>query len=193
MRRVSWLGAVITVCCQQGYGNGILLTLPSPSAFADGEAFAEAALPAPDPSARELRVTLTFDASPTNNVEFCLGNDDGDGMGVAAGWDCGGEWFARGGRFLSEWLAAPAANPAAAGQRTLTLRVRFLRGGALAGAALEADGEPVSFAGHEGDLAAWLAPLRFGGLRAAVTARGDYGGVSMRAAFIKDGSVITVR
>ena len=171
----------------------VRVSTPSP-VYADGEATTKVALPAPAPDKRMLKITMTFEASPTNNVEFALSS--GDSEEVIIGWDCG-EWFARGGHLLEGWLTTPASNPSATGPRTLTLAVRFGKKYNMPLTfALDADGAPVGFAGSGPEsLLGWLARLGEHGqpLQVAVTSRGGAGEAALDAAFSKDGSLIIVR
>jgi len=142
---------------------------------------------------RTLKITLVFDATPTNNVEIAFGagaGDDPDTTTAVIGWDSG-EWFVVGDR-LRQRFVAQAPNPSATARRTLTLRVRLAPDGAPAGAAFTADGAPVSFQGLEPEaLLQWLALDNWGAL--VVTSRGGAENASAEIRWFADGLVITVR
>jgi hypothetical protein len=154
-----------------------------------------------------LKLTLSLDASPTNNAEIEFGD-------VIFGWDCG-EWFVRGDRLRSHF-SAQAANPTATGRRTLTARIRLdaRQGGGVQPSSVvfeerwgegippsridfeERWGEgvppshpPVSFGG--GVLPAWFDPGKSDAL--LVTSRGGAQNVSAAAACHVDGTLVIVR
>ena len=185
--------AVVLLACSASAGEPVGVSVPVP-VFADGETSAEVAIPAPGPDERILKITMAFEATPTNNVEFALSS--GDGKEVIIGWDCG-KWFARGGHLLEGWITVPASAPSAAGPRTLTLAVRFGRmSGMPLNFTLNADGASVAFAapGPE-SLLEWLTRLGEWGqpLQVTATARGGAEDVSLEVAFRRDGSLIIVR
>jgi hypothetical protein len=102
--------------------------LPAPS-HADREVSGDAAMPATRlDNMRTFRLELTFNASPSNNVQVAFGRDamPADGKLAAEetdyiiGYDCG-EWFLRP-QGLSERYAFPSA--VTNGQTTLNASVR---------------------------------------------------------------------
>ena len=191
MKNFIAVSVVVLVACVASAEMPARASVPAP-VYADGEASVKITLPAPAPDKRILKITMAFDAAPTNNVEFAL--TSGDSEEVIIGWDCG-EWFARGGQLLEGWVTTPASNPSATGPRTLTLAVRFGKKNNMPLTfALDADGVPVGFAGPD-SLLGWLARLGEHGqpLQVAVTSRGGAGGAGLDAAFSKDGSLIIVR
>ena len=194
MKKIAAVSVVALLVCVAGAGMPERVSVPVP-AYADGEARAGGAVPLPDPDERMLKITLAFEASPANNVEFALSS--GDGEEVIVGWDCGA-WFARGGHLLEGWVTAPASNPSAAGPRALTLAVRFgRRSGMPITFMLDADGTPVGFEEPEQEeaLLGWLARLGGHGqpLGATVTSRGGAGGALMEAAFDREPLLIILR
>ena len=192
MKKIAAVSVVALLVCVAGTGMPVRVSVPVP-AYADGEARAGGAVPLPDPEERMLKITLAFEASPTNNVEFALSL--GDDEEVIVGWDCG-EWFARGGHLLEGWITAPASNPTAAGPRVLTLAVRFARKTSMPITfTLDADGTPVGFEEPEQEtLLGWLARLGLQQpLEVAVTSRGCAGGAEMKATFDREPLLIIVR
>jgi len=161
----------------------------------DGEESAGGLMPVSEASVRTLKLTLAFEASPTNNVEVALGVG-ADGVSPRAnstvmimGWKRG-EWFVRGDR-LRRQFSAPAVDPSAEGLRTLTVRMRLDPSGKPRHVAFAADGVPVLFEGLETeDLLTWLA---HGWEAWQVTARGGAGNVSAEMALYSDGSVLIVK
>jgi len=157
----------------------------------DGEAAAETLTPVMGGKDRTLRLTLSFEATPTNSVEVALGAGpdplDPDGTAMVIGWDCG-EWFVAGDK-LRQRLAVAAADPTVAGLRTLTVTVRLGPGG-RAEAFEERPGAgrtPVAFGGA---LGAWAGPSGWDTLR--VVSRGG-ADAAAEVKFFADGSAVIVR
>ena len=125
--------------------------LPAPS-FADREVSGDAALPAGRTAdLRTFRLELTFDATPSNNVQVAFGTDaSADGnlsdeeAGLTLGWDCG-EWFIASADATNRFTAAPAGTET---RKELRLQMN-----------LGADGLPRKL-----ELADGTSPLAFAGL-----------------------------
>lgn len=172
--------------------------LPSP-AFADREVSGGAALPETpaDGQSRTFLLTLSFAATPSNNVEVSLGRDadPADGrLGAAeadlvTGWDCG-EWFVRP-RGLRERRAFRPAQ--SGGRRTLTLLVRTDTQGTPQSAVFKDGASAFAFDGLDtAPVPDWLDPRPWNRLR--VTARGaDIPEESVKAVFAPDGAKIIIR
>jgi len=75
-------------------GVAVRVDVPLPE-YADGEASAETLMPMMRERDRVLKITLAFNATPTNRVEFALGgagvSPRADSTGVIVGWRRG-EW-----------------------------------------------------------------------------------------------------
>jgi len=163
--------------------------------YADGESSAYAAAPGWGAKDRTLKITLSFDASPTNNVEVALGAGPGgdfpdpDNTTAVIGWDCG-EWSVTLG-LTRERFAAGASNPSSAGRRTLEVRVRVDANGTPVDAAFTADSSPITFQGLESAaLFPWLSLDKWGAF--VVTSRGG-GNASAGVSFLADGTNIILR
>jgi len=92
---------------------------------------------------RHFTVKLTFNATPSNNVEMAFGTDGGTGTtgvppvedgalspeecDLTVGWDCGA-WFVADGATGERATAAPAGG---CGAHELVVRVRLGRGGVI--------------------------------------------------------------
>ena len=171
--------------------------LPAP-AFADREVSGDAALPAGRTAdLRTFRIELTFDATPSNNVQVAFGRDNlpADGFLAAeetdfiVGWDCG-EWVLRLQGLTDRHTFTPETPE---GRRTLTASVR-----------VDAQGAPQSVAFRDG-----TAEFTFGGLaltpfpdwlrpdlwtRLRVTVRGtDIPAENVSVKFMQDGAIVTLR
>ena len=92
------------------------LTVPDlpPPVFADTEVSTNVAMRAWTERTRMFNVTLSFDATPSNNVQVAFGTDaSADGnlsdeeAGLTLGWDCG-EWFIASADATNRFTAAPA-------------------------------------------------------------------------------------
>ena len=90
---------VTTAACAALHAAEVAIPAAPPPAFADTESVTNAPLGAALARARFLRVELSLDATPSNNVEIVFGKA-GDGGNAHAsgeeefsvGWDCGA-WF----------------------------------------------------------------------------------------------------
>ena len=85
-----------------------------PPVFADTEVSTNVAMRAWTELMRMFNVTLSFDATPSNNVQVAFGTDaSADGnlsdeeAGLTLGWDCG-EWFIASADATNRFTAAPA-------------------------------------------------------------------------------------
>ena len=171
--------------------------LPAPS-FADREVSVDAALPAGrTEKLRVFRLEMTFDATPSNNVQVAFGQDTMPADGALAaeetayiiGWDCG-EWFLRP-QGLRERHAVAAA--VTNGTHTLTAAFRVTsQGGCLppvftdGSAAFEFPGLALS------PFPDWLKPDLWTHLR--VTVRGlSAANETVSARFLPDGARIIIR
>jgi hypothetical protein len=159
--------------------------------FADGEAVAFHALPAP--SGKNWRMTLwPGSAGISNRVEAAFGTDiDGDGalspaeVSAVIGFERG-EWFVLGGRGLENRWAAAAAGGA------LVLDVRLSANGAARGVSFrDGGGNAVSFAGLPPS-AAWLSPSARGAARVSARGAGG-GGERLFISSFPDGTAVIVK
>ena len=127
-RAVVWFAATLAATAPALTLDVPRLPLP---AFADREASADAAVP--ESAARDLRrfrLELSFDATPSNNVQVAFGRDSEPADGRLAaeetafiiGWD-GGEWFLRPAGLKERFVHAPADGQTAR-RRTLTAAIR---------------------------------------------------------------------
>jgi len=172
--------------------------LPGPS-FADREASGDAALPEgrTNGTFRVFRLEMTFDSTPSNNVQVAFGRDSlpADGFLAAEetdfiiGWDCG-EWF-----LMPQGLKERYAFPASVtnGVHTLSASVRVNAKGVPQSAEFKDVGTAFAFPGLTLSPAPdWLTPGRWTRLR--VTARGaDAPEENVRAAFAPDGARVIIR
>lgn len=174
-----------------------VMRLPGPS-FADREVSGDASLPASRTiDLRTFRLEMTFDSSPSNNVQVAFGRDNlpSDGFLAAeetdfiVGWDCG-EWVLRLQGLTDRHTFTPETPE---GRRTLTASVR-----------VDAQGAPQSVAFRDG-----TAEFTFGGLaltpfpdwlrpdlwtRLRVTVRGtDIPAENVSVKFMQDGAIVTLR
>ena len=171
--------------------------LPGPS-FADREVSEDTALPANrNDFLRTFRLEMTFGSTPSNNVQVAFGRDDSPADGeleadetdLIIGYDCG-EWFLRP-RGLKERYAFTAGTNETA--QTLTAAIRVNSQGAPLSAAFGDTRGGFAFPGLAlSPMPEWLRPDRWTHLR--VTVRGaSAANETVRARFLPDGAVITVR
>jgi len=171
--------------------------LPEPAA-ADRETSASHALPADSPGGMNtFRLELSFEATPSNNVQVSLGRDaapadgalDAGEADVTVGWDRG-EWFIAP-RGLRSRHAAPAATSNGLQKLTAFIRVTTT-GGCPPPSFADRDGAVV-FAGlPAGPLPGWLRPDTWDTLR--VTARGaDAPQETVIAVFAPDGTRLELK
>ena len=167
--------------------------LPAP-AYADGERSCDVALPANrTENLRLFRLEVTFNLTPSNNVQVAFGRDNLPADGYLAaeetdliiGWDCE-EWFLRPQGLRERHVFNPANLQA--GRRTLTLEIAVDAQG-LPKSAVFKDGAD-AFAFPELKLApfpAWLKPDLWTHLR--VTVRGkDNADEKVRVQFLQEGA-----
>ena len=92
------------------------LTMPEllPPVFADTEVSTNVAMRAWGENTRLFNVSLSFDATPSNNVQVAFGTDESaddnlsdEETGLTLGWDCG-SWFVSGSAVSNRFAAAPA-------------------------------------------------------------------------------------
>ena len=92
------------------------LTMPEllPPVFADTEVSTNVAMRAWGENTRLFNVSLSFDATPSNNVQVAFGTDESaddnlsdEETGLTLGWDCG-SWFIASADATNRFTAAPA-------------------------------------------------------------------------------------
>jgi len=167
------------------------------AAYDDAEASSAAELmPGIFPTARTLRIELSLDDSVAGgSAELRLGKASGGRLSLAGtttsiGFE-DGAWYICGDRHRRCFTATNSAT-AAAGPRTLAVRMRLDADGAPVGVALAADGLPLTFDGLGGDaLKAWLDPRRWEDFR--VLSRGGADGVSATVTVHADGTLFILR
>ena len=169
--------------------------LPAPS-FPDGEVSSDVILPANRlDSLRTFRLEMTFDSTPSNNVEVAFGRDNlpADGFlaaeetDLAAGWDCSG-WFVQGPKDRYEFSPAVTG-----GTRTLTMEIPVSSLDAPKSVTFKDGASVFAFSGLVLDpVPVWFKPDLWTCLR--VTVRGYTGtNETVRARFLPDGARILVR
>ncbi len=171
--------------------------LPAP-AFADREVSGDASLPAGRTNdLRTFRLEMTFESTPSNNVQVAFGRDNlpADGFLAAeetdfiVGWDCG-EWFLRP-EGLADRHAFTPGTPE--GRRTLTASVRVDAQGAPRFVAFRDGAEAFTFPGLAlSPFPDWLRPDLWTHLR--VTVRGaDIPAENVSVRFMRDGATVTLK
>ena len=129
------------------------LTVPDlpPHVFADTEVSTNVAMRAWTERTRMFNVVLSFDATPSNNVQAAFGTDESDDgnlsdeeAGLTLGWDCG-SWFMASDSATNRFTAAPSGSSA---RKELSFQM-----------SLGADGLPRKL-----ELADGTSPLAFTGL-----------------------------
>ena len=171
--------------------------LPEP-AFADREVSAAHALPAGRlDSLRVFRLEISFEATPSNNVQVCLGRDtapsdnvlDAGETDLSIGWDRG-DWF-----LSPRGLRVRHATPAVSsnGMQKLTAFIRVTAQGTfLPPAFTDRDGAIVFDNLSADPFPEWLRPDTWDHLR--VTVRGvDTPQENIKAVFAPDGARISVK
>ena len=191
---------VFAVLLLSHYAHAVTLDvarLPGP-VFADGEVSAGAALPAGRTNdLRTFRLEMTFDATPSNNVQAAFGRDaapadgclDAGETDFIVGWDCG-EWFLRPRGLRERYAFAPAAQD---GARTLTVFIRVTSKGVFHAPVFKDGGTEFALPGLQtAPWPEWLMPDLWTHLR--VTVRGtDVPQENVRAVFAPDGTRITIK
>ena len=173
--------------------------LPAPAHF-NWEVSADTALPTNrTDNFRVFRLELTFNATPSNNVQVAFGRDtlpeDGflelEETDLIVGWDCG-EWVLRPQDMRDWYTSAPASN---SGPHTLTASIRVnAQGVPLSAVFTDRDGAgEFTFPGLTlAPFPEWLNPGLWTHLR--VTARGSSAtNETVRARFLPDGARIIIR
>jgi len=173
--------------------------LPAPSQ-ADREVSGDAVLPDATnrmDNLRTFRLEMTFETTPSNNVQVAFGRDNRPADGALAaeetdfiiGWDCG-EWFIRP-QGLRERYALPAA--ATNGTHTLTASIRVTSQGVCQPPVFEDGSSAFAFPGLAlTPFPGWLKPDLWTHLR--VTVRGAAAAnENVSAKFLPDGARIIIR
>jgi len=171
--------------------------LPAPS-FADGEVSGDAALPSGRTNdLRTFRLEMTFDATPSNNVQVAFGRDNlpADGFLAAEetdciiGWDCG-EWFLRPQGLADRHTFTPGT---AEGRRTLTMEIPVSFLGQPKSVAFKDGGIAFTFDGLQtAPFPDWLRPDLWTHLR--VTVRGaDIPAENVSVRFMRDGATVILK
>jgi len=171
--------------------------LPAPP-FADREVSGDAALPASRTNdLRTFRLELSFESTPSNNVQVAFGRDNMPADGFLAaeetdfiiGWDCG-EWFLRPQGLADIHTFTPENIQ---GPRKLTMEIPVSVTGAPKSAAFRDGSDVFAFPGLTlSPFPEWLKPDIWTCLR--VTVRGCTGtNENVRARFLADGARILIR
>ena len=123
--------------------------LPEPI-FADTEVSTNVATRAWTERTRMFNVVLSFDATPSNNVQAAFGTDESaDGnlsdeeAGLTLGWDCG-EWFIASADATNRFTAAPAGTET---RKELRLQMNLGADGLPRALELTDGTTPLAFAG----------------------------------------------
>ena len=173
--------------------------LPSP-VFADREVSGDATLPTGiQDDLRRFRLELSFDATPTNNVQVAFGRDAEPLDGALAaeetafiiGWDSG-EWFLRPAGLKERFVHAPADGQTPR-QRTLRAAIRVNTQGTPTAVEFIDDAGAFAFDGlPPAPPPLWLTPDNWNLLR--VTVRGAaIADEDVRVRFLPDGATIILR
>ena len=127
----------------------IVPDLPPP-VFADTEVSTNVAMRAWTERTRMFNVVLSFDATPSNNVQAAFGTDESaDGnlsdeeAGLTLGWDCG-EWFIASADATNRFTAAPAGTET---RKELRLQMNLGADGLPRALELTDGTTPLAFAG----------------------------------------------
>ena len=171
--------------------------LPAPS-YADREVSGDTALPAGRTEGlRVFRLELTFESTPSNNVQVAFGRDTrpadsslaAEEIDFIIGWDCG-EWFLRPHGLKVRHTFTPAA---AGGRRTLTAAIRVNPQGVPQPSVFKDGSAAFTFDGLAlSPFPEWLNPSLWTHLR--VTVRGaDAAAENVSASFLPGGARITVK
>ena len=171
--------------------------LPAPD-FADKEVSGDVPLPANRLALmRTFLLELTFDSTPSNNVQVAFGRDNRPADGALAaeetdfiiGWDCG-EWFLRPQGLKERHACTPQVST---GRRTLAAAIRVNDLGVPLSAAFTDGDAPLAFSGLASPpFPDWLKPALWTHLR--VTVRGaDIPAEAVKVKFAPDGAIITIK
>jgi len=196
-RAVVWFAATLAVTAP-----ALTLDVPRlpPPAFADGEVSGDAAIPAgTQDDLRRFRLELSFDATPTNNVQVAFGRDAEPLDGALAaeeaafiiGWDSG-EWFLRPAGLKERFVHAPADGQTPR-RRTLRAAIRVNTQGTPTAVEFSDDAGAFAFDGLALDPPpSWLATENWNLLR--VTVRGtEVAEEDVKVRFLPDGATIILR
>ena len=174
------------------------VTRLSAPTFADREVSGDAAIPANvHDNLRRFRLELTFDATPSNNVQIAFGRDAEPLDGALAaeetafiiGWDSG-EWFLRPAGLKERHVYAPA-NGQTPQRRTLRAAIRVNTQGVPTAVEFSDDAGAFAFDGLP-PAPLWLAPDNWNLLR--VTVRGAaVAEEDVKIRFLPDGATIILR
>ena len=173
--------------------------LPPPT-FADREVSGDATLPTGiQDDLRRFRLELSFDATPTNNVQVAFGRDAEPLDGALAAeeaafiivWDSG-EWFLRPAGLKERHVYAPA-NGQTPQRRTLRAAIRVNTQGVPTAVEFSDDAGAFAFDGlPPAPPPPWLAPNNWNLLR--VTVRGAaVAEEDVKIRFLPDGATIILR
>ena len=171
-----------------------------PPVFADREAAADTAIPAgARDNLRHFRLELTFDATPSNNVQIAFGRDSEPLDGALAaeetafiiGWDSG-EWFLRPAGLKERFVHAPADGQTPR-RRTLRAAIRVNTQGTPTVVGFSDDAGAFAFDGLALDPPpSWLDPENWNLLR--VTVRGAaIAEEDVKVRFLPEGATIILR
>jgi len=173
--------------------------LPAPSQ-ADREVSGDAVLPDATnrmDNLRTFRLEMTFETTPSNNVQVAFGRDNRPADGALAaeetdfiiGWDCG-EWFLRPQGLRERYAFSPAVS---SGTRTLTASIRVTSQGVCQPPVFEDGSSAFAFPGLAlTPFPGWLKPDLWTHLR--VTVRGAAAAnENVSAKFLPDGARIIIR
>ncbi len=128
------------------------LTMPEllPPVFADTEVSTNVAMRAWGENTRLFNVSLSFDATPSNNVQVAFGTDESpDGnlsdeeAGLTLGWDCG-SWFMASDSATNRFTAAPSGSSA---RKELSFQMNLGADGLPRALELTDGTTPLAFAG----------------------------------------------
>ena len=196
-RAVVWFAATLAVTAPALTLD--VPRLPAPS-FADREVSGDSAIPADArDNLRRFRLEISFDATPSNNVQVTFGHDAEPLNGSLAaeetafiiGWDSG-EWFLRPAGLKERHVYAPA-NGQTPQRRTLHAAIRVDAQGAPTAVEFCEDAGNFTFEGLPLDpLPSWLTPENWDLLR--VTVRGAaVAEEDVKIRFLPDGATIILR
>ena len=196
---IVWLAATLAFVSTAPALTLDVTRLSAPT-FADREVSGDAAIPANvHDNLRRFRLELTFDATPSNNVQIAFGRDAEPLDGALAaeetafiiGWDSG-EWFLRPAGLKERFVHAPADGQTPR-QRTLRAAIRVNTQGAPTAVEFSDDAGNFTFEGlPPAPPPLWLAPENWNLLR--VTVRGAaIAEEDVRVRFLPDGATIILR
>ena len=199
MKRVMYLSVHLHLALT---ATAVTLDVPRlpPPVFADHEASGDAAIPASArDNLRRFHLVLSFDATPSNNVQIAFGHDaeplDGtlaaEETSLIIGWDSG-EWFLRPAGLRERFVHAPADGQTYQ-RRTLRAAIRVNTQGAPTAVEFSDDAGGFAFDGFPpAPPLLWLAPENWNLLR--VTVRGTaIAEEDVKVRFLSDGATVILR